>query len=481
MSSTITQFEHWIGGHPVPPASGRHLDSTSPHDGELVFRIADGSAEDVEQAVLAAHRAQPAWGRTTTTERSRVLTSIAAGIRENMDRLVGLECAEGGKIPVLARMELLIAADYFDYYGSIVRTLAGDTIDQGPQNLTYTRHEPYGVVAIITPWNAPLNQGCRGIAPALAAGNTVVLKPSEFTSATSLALGRITAEAGLPDGVLNVVTGTGPAVGTPLVSHPLVRRVSFTGSVATGRAIGRIAAERVIPVALELGGKSPLVVFADADLDAAARAAAMAVLINSGQICSATTRLLVERSAQDELVRRIGAILDGKRPGEDFGPIVTPPQFDKVLGMLATARQEGARAAVGGHRCEDGVPERGRYIQPTVLTDVKPDMQVAREEIFGPVLVAMPFDTDEEAVALANATEYGLAGAVWTGDTARGLALAHRIEAGQVTVNGGAMGVETPFGGYKTSGIGREKGITALYEYTQLKTVSVTLPGLAVQ
>ncbi|MFJ4781724.1 aldehyde dehydrogenase family protein [Streptomyces sp. NPDC088794] len=256
-----------------------------------------------------------------------------------------------------------------------------------------------------TPWNAPLNQACRGIAPALAAGNAGVLKPSEFTSATSLALGRITAEAGLPDGVLNVVTGVGPAVGTPLVSHPLVRRISFTGSVVTGRAVGRIAAERVIPIALELGGKSLLLVFADADLDAAARAAAMAVLINSGPICSATTRLLVERGVQDELVRRIGAILSDKRPGEHFGPIVTPPQFDKVLGMLATARQEGARAAVGGHKCEDGVPERGRYIQPTVLTDVKPDMQVAREEIFGPVLVSLPFDTEDEAAALANATQ----------------------------------------------------------------------------
>uniref|UniRef100_UPI001C30651B aldehyde dehydrogenase family protein n=1 Tax=Streptomyces sp. GbtcB6 TaxID=2824751 RepID=UPI001C30651B len=280
-------------------------------------------------------------------------------------------------------------------------------------------------------------------------------------------------------GVLNVVTGLGPTVGVPLVSHPLVRRVGFTGSVATGQAIGRIAAERVIPLALELGGKSPILVFAVADLDAAARAAAMSVLINSGQVCSATTRLLVERSVQDELVRRIGAILNDKRPGEDFGPIVTPPQSDKVLGMLATARQEGAHAAVGGHKCEDGAPEQGLYIQPTVLTDVKPDMQVAREEIFGPVLVAMPFDTEDEAVALANATEYGLAGAVWCGDTARGMALAHRVEAGQVAVNGGVMGVETPFGGYKMSGIGREKGIEALYEYTQLKTVSVTLPDHA--
>jgi len=476
MSTTVPQFEHWIDGHPVPPVSGRHVDSTSPHDGELVFRVADGSAEDVERAVTAAHRAQPAWGRTTTTERSRVLTSIAAGIRENIDRLVELECAEGGKLPVPARIELLIAADYFEYYGSIVRTLAGDTIDQGPRNLTYTRHEPYGVVAVITPWNGPLNQGSRGIAPALAAGNTVVLKPSEFTSTTSLELGRIAAEAGLPDGVLNIVTGLGSTVGVQLVSHHLVRRIGFTGSVTTGRAIGRIAAERVIPVGLELGGKSPILVFADADLDAAARAAAMAVLVNSGQVCSATTRLLVERSVQDELVRRIGAILDGKRPGADFGPIVTSPQFDKVLGMLATARQEGAHAAVGGHKYEDGVPERGLYVQPTVLTDVKPDMQVAREEVFGPVLVAMPFDTEDEAVTLAHATEYGLAAAVWCGDAARGIALAHRIEAGQVAVNGGVMGVETPFGGYRTSGIGREKGIAALYEYTQLKTVSVTLP-----
>ncbi|MEU6573456.1 aldehyde dehydrogenase family protein [Streptomyces sp. NPDC046805] len=474
--STITQFEHWIGGASVPPASGRHLDSTSPHDGELVFRIADGTAEDVEQAVTRAHQAQRAWGRTTTAERSRVLKAIAAGMRENIDWLVELECADSGKLPTAARMEMLAAADYFDYYGSIVRTLAGDTIDQGPRNLTYTRHEPYGVVAVITPWNGAVNQGARGIAPALAAGNTVVLKPSEFTSAGSLELGRIATEAGLPDGVLNVVTGLGPTVGVPLVSHPLVRRVSFTGSVATGQAIGRIAADRVIPVALELGGKSPIVVFADADLDGAAKAAATAILLNSGQVCFATTRLLVERSVQDELVRRIGAILAGKQPAQDFGPIITAPQFDKVLEMLDTARQEGAHVAVGGHKYEEGVPERGLYIQPTVLTDVKPDMEAARKEFFGPVLATMPFDTEEEAVALANDTDYGLGGAVWSGDTGRAIAVAHRIESGQVAVNGGLMSNETPFGGYKMSGIGREKGIEGLYEYTQLKTVSVGLP-----
>ncbi|MGC4998437.1 aldehyde dehydrogenase family protein [Streptomyces sp. DT195] len=479
--STITQFEHWIGGIQVPPVTGRYLDSTSPHDGEVVFRIADGSPEDVEQAVTRAHQAQPAWGRTTTAERSRILKAIAAGMREDIDWLVELECAETGKLPAHARVEMLASADYFDYYGSVVRTLAGDTIDQGPRNLTYTRHEPYGVVAVITPWNGALNQGARGIAPALAAGNTVVLKPSEFTSATSLELGRIATEAGLPDGVLGVVTGLGPTVGVPLVSHPLVRRVGFTGSVATGQAIGRIAAERVIPVGLELGGKSPIVVFADADLDGAAKAAATGILANSGQICWTTTRLLVERSAQDELVRRIGLILNAKRPGVDFGPIITSPQFDKVLGMLDTARQEGARAAFGGHKCKDGVPERGLYIQPTVLTDVKPDMQAAREEFFGPVLATMPFDTEDEAVALANDSEYGLFGAVWSGDTARAIAVAHRIESGQVTVNGGAMGNETPFGGYKMSGIGREKGIEGLYEYTQLKTVSVGLPDLGTE
>jgi aldehyde dehydrogenase (NAD+) len=465
---------HWIDGREAAPAAGRYRPVTSPADRRTVAEIADGDAADVHAVVTAASAARRTWARTSAAERSAVLHAVAAAMRANVDGLAAREAAECGKLG--APREVLAGAEYFDYYAAVVRTLHGETIDQGPGTHTYTRHEPYGVVAIVTPWNAPLNQACRGVAPALAAGNTVVVKPSEYTSSSTLLLGRVASEAGLPPGVLNVVTGTGEAVGAPLVSHPDVRKVAFTGSPATGRAIGRIAGDRIIPTTLELGGKSPMIVFADADLDAAATAAARAALANSGQVCSATTRLLVERPAQAEFVQKVGAILAAKQPTTDFGPIITEPQFHKVLGFLDSAKDEGATLVTGGAPYTAGPGAAGFYVAPTLYSDVTPEMRIAREEIFGPVLAAIAFDTAGEAVELANASEYGLAASVWAGDGARGLAVAERLEAGQVAVNGGVMGNETPFGGYKNSGHGREKGVTAIYEYAQLKTISLGMP-----
>ena len=425
--------------------------------------------------MASAAEAQPAWGRLSGAERSDALQRVGDAIERNAEELMDAERAGTGKVPSQLRMEVDMSAAYFRYYAGVLRAVGGRTIDQGAASHTYTRLEPYGVVGVITPWNFPLNQSCRGAAPALAAGNAVVAKPSELTSISTLLLARLAAESGLPPGLLNVVTGTGPAAGTPLASHPAVRRIAFTGSVATGRHLASIAADRLIPMTLELGGKSPLVVFADADLDRAVGAAVTTVAMNAGQVCSATTRLLVEAPVHAEVAARVVERVGRLEPGVDFGPMITEGQFHKVVAAFATARDEGLIPAVGGSAYEEGPAARGWYVRPTVYVDVDPGLRVAREEIFGPVLVTMPFVDEDDAVERANDTEYGLVASVWSGDAARGLRVAERIEAGQVAVNGGPLSIETPFGGFKQSGYGREKGIEALHEYAQTKTISLSL------
>lgn len=461
-------------------ADGRRLPVEDPATGKVVAEVHEASDQLLDDAVDSAYRCfNSVWGRMSGIERGRILTRIAAAIREDAEDLATVESVDTGKPVAQARADVEVAARYFEYYAGTADKIQGDTIPQGPTALAYTVREPLGVVAHITPWNSPLNQMSRGVAPSLATGNTVVVKPSAVAPLSSVVAARLFVAAGLPAGACNVVLGRGPTVGMLLVQHPLVRHLSFTGSVVTGREVLRLAAEKLMPCNLELGGKSPTIVLADANLAAAAHAGAMAVVRNSGQSCFATTRLLVHRSVHNEFVSLLVDEVSGLRIGHglddvDVGPLASARQLARVSDCVDNAREEGAVVAVGG-----ATPEAtgdGFFYSPTVLVSVTNSMRVAREEVFGPVQTVLTFDTEDEAVAIANDSPYGLAAGVFTNSLSAAHRIAGQLHAGQVHINRYPLGsVETPFGGHGQSGMGREKGLEALRHYTQLKTILVSL------
>jgi aldehyde dehydrogenase (NAD+) len=469
-----------VAGEFTARGAGPLLDVEDPATQDVIARAETTSADGVDAAVTDAHRAGREWAALDPAERGRRLLRVAAALREQADLLARLEAIDSGKPLSQARADIAVSARYFEYYAGAADKIHGETIPQPAGTFTYTVREPYGVVAHITPWNAPLSQLTRGVAPCLAAGNTVVVKPSELTPLTSVLAARLMVEAGLPPGACNVVLGTGADTGESLTNHPLVRHITFTGSVAAGRRVGTVAAQRIVGVHLELGGKSPSIVCADADLSVAAKAGALAVIRNSGQSCFATTRLLVDRRVVAEFTDLMAAQVAGLSVGHglddpDLGPLISARQYDRVQGYLTRAAQDGARVVVGGPAPDGGASGgRGYFVAPTLLSGVTNDMAVAREEIFGPVQSVIAFDSLDEAVTLANDTEYGLSAGVFTRDGATAYRLAAALQAGQVQVNRyTGAGVEVPFGGYKNSGLGREKGTEALTHYTQLKSVIV--------
>jgi len=470
-----------IGGKIVPAASDERIDVFSPATGEKCGTVVRSTAADVDAAVRAAAAAQPAWAALRPIERARVMMRIADYIRAHVNEFAEIERRETGKPAWMVPFEIQGCADYFEMYAGFCNLPAGERIDIGEGYHCYTRHEPYGVVGIITPWNGPMNQLSRGLAPALVVGNGIVSKPSEFTSGTALKLAKAAVEeCGLPAGLFNVVTGLGHEAGAALVRHPLIRKVAFTGSVRAGREIGHIAADRIIPLTLELGGKSPNIVFEDADFDAAVQGAIRTASANAGQVCSAGMRLLVQRSIQEEFVEALAAaaakVRIGPEPDALMGPIMTRAQYDKVQAFFEIAAQDGARLVAGGPNVRQDNWGGGWFLPLTIYADVRNDMRIAREEIFGPVLSVIPFDVEEEAIAIANDTDYGLNSGIWTRDISRAHRVAARLEAGTVGINDwGGADIELPFGGYKNSGYGREKGMAALHYYTNTKSVRVKL------
>jgi acyl-CoA reductase-like NAD-dependent aldehyde dehydrogenase len=471
-----------IGGKWVPAKSGKTFEVINPANEEVIALVAEGDKEDVNEAVKAARKAfeDSKWASLNPHQRARLLFKVADLVEKNAEQFAELETLDNGKAIFESKnIDVPITAEVFRYYAGWTTKIYGETNPSDPGVFNFTLREPVGVCGQIIPWNFPLLMASWKLAPALACGNTCILKPAEQTPLSALRLGELMLEAGIPDGVVNIITGFGPTAGGALASHMDVDKIAFTGSGEVGKEILKASASNLKRVSLELGGKSPNIIFPDADVNSAVFGSMMGIFLNGGQVCCAGSRIFVQENMYDQFTDSLTTMAKGVTLGDPFdpntrmGPLVSKEQHDRVMGYLKVGKDEGAKASVGGDK---GPQERGYFVQPTVLTGVKNNMRIAREEIFGPVAAAIPFKDENDAVLQGNDTTYGLAAAVWTKDISRALTVARKLKAGTVWINTyGALDPISPFGGYKQSGFGRELGKHAIELYTQIKSVMAKL------
>ncbi|MGH9717703.1 MAG: aldehyde dehydrogenase [Candidatus Acidiferrales bacterium] len=478
-----------IGGKWVEPTTGNWFESVNPYTAQPWALIPRGAKEDIDRAVAAAKTAfrDPAWRKLTATARGHLLRGLADLISGEADRLGEIESTDNGKLIVEMRGQVRYIPQWFHYFGGLADKIEGRVIPiDKPGVFNFTREEPLGVVAAITPWNSPLLLAAWKLAPALAAGNTVVWKPSEFASVSALEFGELFERAGFPPGAVNIVTGFGNEVGEALVTHRDVAKVAFTGGDKTGEHVYSLAARGIKPVTLELGGKSANIVFDDAEMDEATKGVISGIFAATGQTCIAGSRALIQRSVYDQFVEKLLAMAKTTKMGNPLdagtqvGPVTTQPQYQKVLDYIRIAKEEGAVCRLGGGPATRPECGSGWFVEPTIFTGVKPNMRIAQEEVFGPVLSIIAFEDEEEAICIANDSMYGLAAGVWTTSIRRALTMSERLEAGTVWVNTyRAVSYMSPFGGYKRSGFGRESGVDAIREYLQTKSVWIDTAGSA--
>ena len=478
MSPNLLINNEWRGA-----ASGKTMEVVNPATEEVIAHVPSADRADLDDAVAAARAALVGpWGQLSARERGRLVRRLGERLLERADEIARLETLHNGKpITESRNIEIPAAAECFEYYGGWSDKVMGETIPVKGNYLTYTLREPIGVVAAIVPWNFPLLLAAWKVAPALACGNTVILKPASQTPLTAVALGEAAIEAGFPPGVLNVLTGPGSQLGQSIVEHPGIDKIAFTGDTTTGKGIMRGASDTLKKITLELGGKSPNIVLADADMDAAIRGVTIGIFYGKGEVCAAGSRLLVDTTIKDEFIDKLAARArkmtagDPMDPRTRFGALSSKKQLETVLRYIESGRQEGATLVAGGNRTDIGTG-KGYFVQPTVFTDVQPEMTIAREEIFGPVLASIEFADIDEAIARANATQYGLAAGIWTRDIKKAHYIARKLQAGTVWINTyNIYDTAAPFGGYKHSGFGREMSAHALEHYTQIKSVWVDL------
>jgi betaine-aldehyde dehydrogenase len=485
VETRLERYDLLIDGRMVPSASGETFVTTNPADNEPLAEVAQGGTEDVNRAVAAAKRAfeDGPWSRMGALDRQRVLFNLARLVREHGEELAALETRDCGKPIVESRADIANVANTFEYYGSLAPFVYGETIPMPGALFDYTLREPLGVCALIVPWNFPQLIAAWKLGPCLATGNTAVLKPASNTPLGAIRLGQLALEAGLPEGVLNVVPGPGATVGTALCTHPDVEKISFTGETTTGRQILHLAADTIKKVTLELGGKSPSIVFPDADMTKAVQGSLPAIFGNAGQRCTARSRLFVHRRVHDEFVERFSAAAEAIRVGDpldpatQMGPLVSRAQVERVEEYIAIGQGEGARVTAGGRRPDgDGPLAKGNFLLPTVLDGVRNAMRVAQEEIFGPVLAVIDFDSLDDVIREANDISYGLGASIWTRDISVAHSVARRLKAGNISINHPTVNyIYAPFGGYKQSGLGRELGRNGIDLFTQVKNVVVDL------